>query len=173
MIELMVTVALIGIVSAVVLPGFSYFLNTQRMNVSSTNIYTSMQIAKAAAIEKNTRMTIFLDESTGNWCIFDRNVEPTDVDCDFASNTLASGVIRKYIEPLAAGISIENEPSGATQITYDGFGRIVPNPDGSETLTSVALTMPKDANRANTIMLDIGQPRLCNPKKPSGDPQAC
>lgn len=172
-IELLVTVALIGVISAVTLPGFSGFLNAQKVNLSANNVYTAMQLAKSAAIQQNARMTLVFDSTSGNWCIFNRNIEPTSTVCSWTDNALETGVLRKYIEPLPIGLAIAVLPATANEITYDGLGRVVPNPDGSITMTNVAVTMPGDSSRANTIQLKNGLIRLCNPLKATGDPQAC
>lgn len=173
LVELMVSVALIGIISAVVLPGFSSFLNNQKLNVASNNIYTAMQFSKASAVQQNARVTLVMDPSTGQWCLFNRSIEADSIDCDFASNDLEDGVIRKHLDVLDPNVLIGMSPSAATQITYDGLGRVVPNPDGSATIANVAFTLPKDPDRASTVQLVNGLVRLCNPKKSSGDPQAC
>ena len=173
LIEMMVAVALVGIIMAATLPGFAGFLNGQKMNMTANNIYTAMQITKSSAIQQNARMTLVLDTSKGNWCIFNRTVEPDSTTCSWTSNTMESGVVRKYIEPLSNGIEMAAVPSDATQITYDGLGRVVPNPDASAIITSIAVTMPNDETRANTVQLSNGIVRLCDPLKSVGDPQAC
>lgn len=173
LVELMVTVALIGVISAVTLPGFSGFLNGQKVNLAANNVYTAMQLAKSAAIQQNSRMTLVFEPTLNNWCIFNRSIEPTSTVCSWTTNALESGVIRKYIEPMPTGLSIAVSPSVANQITYDGLGRVVINADLSTTMTAVAVTMPKDPTRANTVQLGNGLVRLCDPLKASGDPQAC
>jgi type IV fimbrial biogenesis protein FimT len=171
--EILISVALIGILSATTLPSFSGFLNRQKLNVTSNNIYTAMQYAKAAAIQQNGRMTVLFNKNTGHWCVFSRNVEPDSTTCSFTSNTLENGVIRKYIEPLTSDMAIATTPSTATQITFDSLGRLAPNPDLSASLTAIAVTMPKDNKRANTIQLANGLVRMCDATKTVGDPQAC
>lgn len=173
LIEMLIAVALIGIITAATLPGFTGFLNGQKVNLAANNVYTAMQFAKSSAIQQNARMTLVFDPTKGNWCIFNRSVEPDSIACSWTNNALETGVIRKYIEPLPTGISIAVVPSAATQITYDGLGRVVPNPNASSTITNIAVTMPKDPKRANTVQLANGIVRLCDPLKASGNPQAC
>ena len=174
-VELLVAVALIGIISAVTLPGFAGFLNGQKVNLAANNVYTAMQLTKASAIQQNARMSLVLNPTLGSWCIFNRTEEPTSTTCSWTSNTLETGVLRKYIEPMPIGLAIAVLPASATQITYDGLGRVVPNSgvSASATITSVAVTMPTDPGRANTVQLSNGIVRLCDPLKAVGDPQAC
>lgn len=173
LIEMLVSVALIGILSAAVLPGFQTFLSGQKLNAASNNAYTAMQFAKAAAIQQNASMTVLFNKGTGQWCIFNRLVEATGTTCNMSSNTLDNGVVRKYVDPLPANIQIASVPSAAAQITYDSLGRVVPNPDGSATLTGLAFTLANDASKATTVQLANGLIRLCDAKKSTGDPQAC
>ena len=105
--------------------------------------------------------------------MFDRNIEPSSTACSWTSNTLETGVLKKYIEPMPKGLAITVLPTAANQITYDGLGRVVTNADASATITSIAVTMPTDSTRASTVTLNNGLVRLCNPLKATGDPQAC
>lgn len=173
LVELMVAVALIGILAASTMPGFSGFLNRQKLNVTSNNVYTAMQYAKASAIQQNSRTTLVFDKDTANWCVFNRSIEPNSIACSWTNNVLETGVLRKYIEPLNAGVTIAITPAEATQITFDSLGRLTTNPDLSASLSSIAVTMETDTSRASTVQLTNGLVRLCNPKKPTGDPQAC
>lgn len=173
LIELIIAVALIGIISAVALPSFSQFQNGQKVHMTANNVYNAMQVAKASAIQLNARTTLVLQASTGRWCIIDRNIDPDSTTCSWTSNDLEDGVLRKHIEALTPGVSMAVLPSGASQITYDGLGRVVANPDTTDTLTSVAVTMPSDTQRANNVVLTNGIIRLCDPKRAVGDPQAC
>lgn len=173
LVELMLAVAIIGILSAVTLPSFQNFLSGQKLNVASNNVYTAMQLAKATAIQQNASMTVLFNKGTGQWCIFNRQITPDSTTCNMGSNNLENGVIKKYIEPLNPDISIASVPTDAAQITYDSFGRVVANPDSSATLTSLEYTLNRDASRAATVQLTNGLIRLCDPKKPAGNPQAC
>ena len=173
LIEMLIAVALIGILSAATLPGFSGFLNGQKVNLAANNVYTAMQLTKASAIQQNARMALVFEPTLGSWCIFNRTEEPTSTACSWTSNTLETGVLRKYIEPMPIGLAIAVLPASATQITYDGLGRVVPNSDASATITNVTVTMPTDPGRANTVQLSNGIVRLCDPLKAVGDPQAC
>lgn len=173
LIEMLVSVALIGILSAAVLPGFQTFLSGQKLNAASNNAYTAMQFAKAAAIQQNASMTVLFNKGTGQWCVFNRLVEPTGTTCNMSSNTLDSGVIRKFVDPLNSDIVIATTPSAAAQITYNSLGRVIPNPDGSATLTGLGFTLAHDSTKATNVQLANGIIRLCDAKKSTGDPQAC
>ena len=173
LIEMLIAVALIGIISAATLPGFAGFLNGQKVNLAANNVYTAMQLTKSSAIQQNSRVALVFDSTRGSWCIFDRNIEPSSTTCSWTSNALETGVLRKHIEPMPTGLTIAVLPASANQITYDGLGRVVPNSDASATITNVAVTMPRDPGRANSVQLNNGLVRLCDPLKAVGDPQAC
>ena len=173
LIEMLIAVALIGVISAATLPGFAGFLNGQKVNLAARNVYTAMQLTKSSAIQQNSKIALVFDSTRGSWCIFDRSIESTSTTCSGTTNTLETGVLRKYIEPMPTGLVITVLPAAANQITYDGLGRVVPNLDASATITNVAVTMPGDSSRANSVQLNNGLVRLCDPLKAVGDPQAC
>jgi hypothetical protein len=68
-------------------------------------------------------------------------------------------------------------PGDARQITFDGFGRIVPNADASATLTCLKVTdgsaNPRKLNVAiSSLGLNVGT-KLCDPNVAATEPQAC
>ena len=88
LVEAMISVALIGILSAVVLPGFRGFTETARLNATANNVFTAMQQAKTTAIQRNETTQLVMQDS-GKWCL-----RLPDADCALTSNALETGVVK-------------------------------------------------------------------------------
>ena len=172
LIELMVSVALIGILASVILPGFQGFLAGQKVTGAANNFYNAAQSAKAEAIQRNGRVALVQASEGNSWCLVDRTLS-SNTDCSATSNIMEDGVIKKFLEVPGATISIVKIPSTATEITYNSLGQIVANASGNPTLTDFQVADTSGSNKALNIQLTNGSIRLCNPHKASGDPQAC
>lgn len=169
LVEAMIAVALIGILSAVVLPGFRGFTETARLNATANNIFTAMQQAKTAAIQRN-QSTQLVIQSSGKWCL-----RTPDADCDLDSNDLEAGVVKKYIEPaLPSTTLVFYDASDSTidanaQITYDGLGRVLP---GADTIDHVDIGLANNTDKLLRVRLKDGLVKLCDAKRTEG-PQSC
>src|SRR3546814_5733797 len=58
LIELMVTVAVLGILAAVAAPSMIAFVNANRLNGTTGEMTASLQLARSAAIRRNARVTV-------------------------------------------------------------------------------------------------------------------
>jgi type IV fimbrial biogenesis protein FimT len=68
--ELMVVIAMIGILSAVALPGLLRALPEQRLKNAARNLYADMQRARLLAVKENRKVHVRFD-TTGNFYYFD------------------------------------------------------------------------------------------------------
>ena len=169
LVEAMISVALIGILSAVVLPGFRGFTETASLNATANNVFTAMQQAKTTAIQRNETTQLVMQDS-GKWCL-----RLPDADCDLTSNALETGVVKKYIEPPLSTTQLKfYDDTGAlistnAQITYDGLGRVLP---GADTIDHVDVGLSNNADKLLRVRLANGLVKLCDAKRTEG-PQAC
>ena len=172
MVELMITVALIGIISAVVIPGYRTFIAQLQINNTANLVHSAAQSARSEAIKINGRVSLVRSGTTNQWCLIDRTVDILSTTCDTSSNTLENGIIKKFIDPSQT-TTLTILPAGANQITYNSLGQIINNVDNSAPITSVAVTLTDVENKEMRVQLDTGKVRLCDPNKPTGDPQKC
>jgi prepilin-type N-terminal cleavage/methylation domain-containing protein len=66
LIEVIVVVAIIGIIAAVGIPGFSKWLPNYRLRLAAQELLSSFQLAKTTAIKQNTNCTIIFSIPSWN-----------------------------------------------------------------------------------------------------------
>lgn len=149
LVELMVTVVVIGILSAIALPSMSWMANVARLDGQADELITTMQMARAEAVRRNTRMTVCgsTDGSTcasattwTRWIIRGRdNVE---------SESTGSEVIDVIRDTSASGDIKVSGP--ATGIVFRPSGVI----DSDQTLTvCIPATLPPENQRELKVMI--------------------
>lgn len=72
-VELMVVIALIGILSAIVLPGFLRSLPEKRLKNAARNLYADMQRARLLAVKENRTVRIRFDTTDNFYYLDDDN----------------------------------------------------------------------------------------------------
>jgi len=56
--ELVMVVAMVSILFAIALPGYAYFISTNRIATASNDLVSSLQLARSEAIRRATRVTV-------------------------------------------------------------------------------------------------------------------
>jgi type IV fimbrial biogenesis protein FimT len=165
--EVMVVVAIIGILLSVGLP--SFFTYTQNMQIRSAaeQITAGLQIAKNEAIRRNSQAELALSNNTG-WTI-------TEVTSTGNRNVLQS----RDANEGSVNVTAAYTPAGSTTVTFNGMGRVVSvNDDGTPPLTQIDLDNPKistvtDRRNLRIVIPIGGAVRLCDPKVSGTDPRTC
>jgi prepilin-type N-terminal cleavage/methylation domain-containing protein len=67
MIELLVTFVILGIVSAIAIPGFARWYPGYRLKNASRDLYSNMQLAKMGAVRNNGEWAIFFNAGGGSY----------------------------------------------------------------------------------------------------------
>ena len=124
LVELMITVVVIGILAAVAAPSMTALISNSRTTGQAEELVSTLQLARAEAIRRNARVTVCAgaagvcsgSTSWGNWTIFGR---------DNTLATPADDVIRDTA--AATGMTIT---SSAASIIYKPSGMI----DGRQTV---------------------------------------
>jgi type IV fimbrial biogenesis protein FimT len=112
-IEIIVVIAIIGILSAIAIPGFSAWLPGYRLKAAARDIYSNMQMAKMGAVRTNRTWTVVFSSGTTNYYQVrsDTRVERTVNLADYGSNIT-----------FGAGNATDDIPGGggapADSITY-------------------------------------------------------
>jgi type IV fimbrial biogenesis protein FimT len=165
--EVMVVVAIIGILLSVGVP--SFFTYTQNMQIRSAaeQITAGLQIAKNEAIRRNSQAELALVNNTG-WVI-------TEVTSSGNRNILQS----RDANEGSVNVSSTVLPAGTAAVTFNGMGRIVSvNDDATPPLTQIDLTnlmisTPSDRRNLRIVIPIGGAVRMCDPQVSGTDPRTC
>jgi len=179
LIELIVAIAIIGILTSLALPSFKdMFVN---MNVRSTaeSFSSGLQLARSEAVKQNSR-TSFSFSGTGRWEVCASVSTTTPYACPSGSSIQ----IKRSAE-ASQDVVITPTPADATMSTFTGLGRqytdataALNNPDGTPQLTSVdftslAYSSPATQKTYRVIISSAGSVKLCDPSLPAGNARAC
>lgn len=105
LIELMVVIAVVGVLMAVAIPSFSTFMDTTRARSAASGLYEALTIARSEAIKRGASVTI--SPATGGWV--------NGWSVKFGTTTL------KQWQP-ETGVSYDDAVGG--DITYGLSGRV-------------------------------------------------
>jgi type IV fimbrial biogenesis protein FimT len=175
LIELMVTIALLGILSSLAAPSFTQWIQNQHIRTAAEGIYNGLQLAEAEAAKRNQVVDFALVSSTPtagtapvptsagpNWV----------VAVDQGGAPAASGFIM-------GGLGSDGGPSATVAATSSvvSFSGV-----GVSSGVTVSVTNPAGGSCASAggkmqcltvTATKFGQVRMCNPTQPAGSPQAC
>jgi type IV fimbrial biogenesis protein FimT len=152
-IELMLVIAIVGVLVAFALPEMRNLMRNQRLKTTSLDLFASLQLARSEAIKRNTSNVLMAGKATGTdgwqsgWYVC------VDSDSD-GTCTTADNVLLEQ-DPVDASITLAGP---AAAVTYARDGRL---PSGA---SAAAFTIKADTNSSTTPMrcVDIdlsGRPR--------------
>lgn len=115
LLELMVTLAVLGVLLTIGVPGLGSLLEGQRVSVEANELIAALQLARSEAIKRGVPVSVSASGSgfAAGWCVH------LDDDCE------AADTLRVHPAPARLGVA-EN----ATSIQFDGRGaRLLPDAD--------------------------------------------
>lgn len=193
LIELVVAVAILGILLALGLPGFTTWTGNMKIRTAAESIQNGLQLARGEAVRRNAQIRFQLvsslkDDCTlsttaTNWVVsYDDPTVPVD-KCGSALLNEAFAVTDADENPPPRIIQTRPESDGSRDLVvkvesgqefdvFNGLGRLttgsldifVPDPDAADCTKHRCLRV--------TVSLG-GQIRMCDPNRPDGDPQKC
>ncbi len=170
LIELLIALAIFAFLIMLAGPMYAKFMGNSQIRNAGEAMLNGVRLAQTTAISANSQTQLVVTAATG-WQI--QYVDPgtcVPAPAQPAPYSLKEG---------AANTTLQLTPAGATQITFDGFGRIIiPNCDGTPTISCVNVTNsnitgPRDLRVViSNTGIGIGT-KLCDPAAVSTEPQAC
>lgn len=124
LVEALVTVAIIGILSAIAAPSFKELLIGQRASNAASNLHIGLTRARSEATKRNARVT--LSPNAGGWEYGWEVLNPAD-----------STALDSY--PATSGLTI----SGPASVIYQGSGRVVGTAPSFEVASTVLITVKR------------------------------
>jgi len=149
-IELMVTIAVIGIVTAIGLPGFKSIMSSSRLTTNANVLVASLNFARSEAIKRNTRVYVAnignVAQSWENgWDIFiDNNGNQT-------YDSKSQDILLKNYPPLTSRYTLRTGSHIKSWLAYKPSGLLVGGKNGSFRLC----TMDAKTTNSRKITLNI------------------
>ena len=122
LIELIVVIAIVGILTSMALPSFTALIASQRIKTSASNIQAFLNLTRAEALKRNASVT-FAPNTAGQWNSGWKITDP------------GNGVVL-YTNSAVSTLTV----TGPDSVTYQRSGRTSASADGTFKLTSTATT---------------------------------
>lgn len=158
LIEMMITLAVLGVIVALGLPGIMQWMQNSQIRVAADSIQAGMTTARIEAIRRNTAVSVVLTNhgvsgGTG-WEVrlaSDNSIIQSVPDAEGSRNVV--------LTPF---------PDGTWTTTFSGFGRIAAiNPDGTPAMNRIDIDNPTiDSTDSRDLRIEIdigGEARMCDP----------
>lgn len=169
-IEVLFTVAVLGILVMMAMPTFGEWLQSQQLRAAAEASINGLQVARSEAIRRNLPVQIVFSPPTTGWAVTEQPPVATFVQGRDANE----GSPNAQVQPT---------PGGATTVTFTPLGGIGSNADGSASITKLDVTnpyggacAPAGAMRCLRIVISGGGTiRMCDPHPSvvAPDPRAC
>lgn len=193
LVELLVAVAIFGILALVGGPAFGTWIGNMKIRSTAESMQAGLNLARAEAVRRNMQVRFQLVTSTGNDCAnssTDANwvvsLEPAAGACggaflndafpvdDTTNNPDPKIIQMKAAREGAGGVTVA---AGASTFLFNGLGRLVSAPavvDVSFPTKGACKTASSGVMRClRVVVTSGGQVRMCDPVYAAGDPQAC
>jgi type IV fimbrial biogenesis protein FimT len=168
LIEIMISLTVLGILLMIALPNFSEWLQNQQLRAASEATLNGLQVARGAAIRRNVLVQ------------FRQSAPPTTAwtVTEVGTGTVVQSRAHEEGSPNAV---ITATPAGATTVTFASLGSVVANADLSLTVTQFDVTnsaggscQPGGPMRCLRVTISGGGSlRMCDPIVGVTDPRAC
>ncbi|MDO9364800.1 MAG: GspH/FimT family pseudopilin [Methylotenera sp.] len=167
LIELMIGIAIIGILAALGLPSYNAWIQNTRIRTAAESIQNGLQMARAEAVKRNTPVQFVLGDNSA-WtvsCV-------TATQCE----DLTDGVVgtRAATEGSSTAITVAPLPEDSDTVVFNNLGTVsaAPVPFTQVDITSSVAA----ADRPLRVTLGVGgNTRMCDPYSglSASDPRKC
>ena len=164
LIELVIAIVLTALLVTLAVPSFQIMLANAQIRTATQALYDGLQLARVEAIRRNERV-VFTNAAGSDWTV-----------------TVEDGAVVVQTRSSNEGTrqaTVAVTPGGATQVTFDSLGRVVPNTDGSATITQLDVDVPTsliaaaDSKEQRVTITTGGAVRTCDPNAAAGTGTAC
>lgn len=168
LIELIVAIAVVGLVSAMAMPNYQTWIKNARVRTAAESIQNGLQTARAEAVKRNSQIEFKLDPAMNStWEI---NLCSVSSDGVRTCNALLEN--RPASEGSSTAITVAATPSASKSIVFNNLGSVVADPVPFSQL-GISLS---GADRPLRVTLGVGgNTRLCDPSTQlaENDPRKC
>ena len=168
LIEIMISLTVLGILILMGLPSFGEFLQNQQLRAATEALMNGMQVARGEAIKRNLAVQVSVGPGTG-WTVTEA--------------VTALPIQARSKDEGSPNAVVALTPAGATKVTFTPLGGVTANLDGSATITQLDITNPAGGACQSTgpmrcLRVTIsggGSLKMCdpNPGIATTDPRHC
>lgn len=162
LIELMIVIVILAIMLFIALPNFAVWMQNSQIRTAGEAVLNGMQLARAEAIRRNVNVEMRMDVSSG-----------------WTALVVGTGeVIQSRLagEGSAAAL-VTITPAGAKTVTFNSFGSVATNADGTATVTEIKIDSPAiaaaDSRELCILVRAGGNVRMCDPQVAVTDTRSC
>jgi type IV fimbrial biogenesis protein FimT len=179
-IEVMVTLTVLGILVALGAPGFSDWLRAQRIRAGAEAVLNGLQVARGEAIARNLPVVFGLAPPTAGWTVCPATVSPCD-----PTTPAGSYIQQKSPDEGSTGVIVNQTPNASILVTFTALGAVLgSNLDGTFPVTQIDVT-PSDPGQCSAaggtmrclrvVISPGGSVRMCDPTPGivAPDPRVC
>ena len=162
LIELMLVIVILSIMLLIALPNFAIWIQNTQIRTAGEAILNGMQLARAEAIRRNVNIELRMDVSSG-----------------WTARVPGTGeVIQSRLAGEGSAASLVTiTPAGAKTVTFNSFGSVATNADGTATLTEIKIDSAQiaaaDSRELCILVRAGGNVRLCDPQVAVTDTRSC
>jgi type IV fimbrial biogenesis protein FimT len=127
LLELLITVALIAVVTALAIPGMSTFSKNDRLTTNINTMIGHLAYARSEAVKSSAQVSICASSDAANctggnwedgWIVY----VDSDSNGSFSEDTTTGEVILRANQALDGGNKLSPTANYASQVTYDNRG---------------------------------------------------
>ncbi len=166
LIELVMTLAVLGIVIALGMPAFGTWIMNTRIRTTADSIANGLQVARNEAVRRNAAVQFAMAATGSSWTVSCVAVAPA------CPNT---GPIQARATGEGSSDSITVTPNNGLTITFNGFGMMSAPVLAGNGVASFDIDGP-DTAESRELRITIqagGNVRMCDPQTTAPDPRAC
>lgn len=181
LIELVIAIAVLGIVIAMGLPSYSNWIANSQIRTTAESLLAGLQLARNEAVRRNTSVRFSLVtnltntcqlSSTGtNWIV--SRLDPAG-KCGNGTSDIDPFIIQ--LKASAEGGSNATINADGTNVVFNGIGRVVTSVGQISQISIDSSSLPSAQTRDLRIVIgSAGEIRMCDPDPNVGttDPRRC
>lgn len=196
LVELMVTLVVLGVMLAFGLPTFSTWTQNAQIRTSALAIQSGLNLARSEAIRRNTQIRFQLTSSVTDTCAISTSGNNWVVSVDEATNLCGHATVNDAFplsdtnsNPAPRIIQTKAGAEGGGRVSvvteqpvaiFNGLGRLSPIPPATAPVAVEINVYPTGGvsacTNARCLRINVsigGQIRMCDPNLASGDIQRC
>lgn len=169
LIELMVVIAIIGVLAVIGLPSYNTWVQNSRVRNGAESILNGLQLARSEAVARNTRIAFVFTDAASGWTL----------GCFAVSVTCPAVIQSRAASDGSGGTSVVvNNAAVANTVYFSNLGTLV---DAAGAAVAGVMTIDVDStvlsgSESRELRIQIstsGSVRMCDPNVGSDDPRKC